>query len=119
MNFECTNCKTTQGLIETHITNEGWVYLCDDCAAEDQRMEVLAEQLAASPSCEARQRLMDTAETTGDLVNRLRAHDQTACNMCSFLKEAGITAGQAQAFYRWVPKVEPQQGRLFPRQEVA
>jgi hypothetical protein len=105
--FECKNCQTTKGLIETHLTDEGWIFLCDDCAEENHRMELQADQLAALPSCETRQQIIDNAETTMQLVNALRAHDQHPCPSCDrlkFLQAAGLTREQAAAYIALIPQ---------------
>ena len=80
----CENCGMTEGTIEQIWTDDGRKpRLCEDCAAEVRRLEKLADELAALPSCEARQEIIDTAESTGGLVNRLRAHDMAQCAACA------------------------------------
>jgi hypothetical protein len=80
---KCFNCETTENL------NDYWpddqpkaVLLCEDCMAEQQRIERLANDLAKLPSCDYRLMLMDKAETVQQLVNVLRAHDMTSCASC-------------------------------------
>ena len=80
----CENCGTTEGAVEQIWTEDGRKpRLCEDCAAEVRRLEKLADELAALPSCDVRQRIIDTAESTGELVNRLRGHDLTPCAACT------------------------------------
>lgn len=87
MNKTCFNCNTTPALTDL---NDYWpddqpkaVRLCDDCMEEQQRVEAEANQLAALPSCEYRQMIIDCSETVQQLVNALRAHDQQQCFACS------------------------------------
>ena len=80
----CENCGTTEGTIEQIWTDDGRKpLLCDDCAGEVRRLEKLADELAALPSCDLRQQIIDTAESTGELVNRLRGHDLAQCAACA------------------------------------
>jgi hypothetical protein len=82
--IECENCQTTSGCIETVFTDDGRKpLLCEDCADELRRVERLADELAAKPSCEFRQAIIDRAETTEGLVNALRAHDLVQCIACA------------------------------------
>src|SRR5580658_8937573 len=57
--------------------------LCEDCAEEVRHLEEVADELTAMGGCEERQAMVDRAETTGGLVNRLRAHDMSPCNACT------------------------------------
>ena len=80
----CHHCGTTGGYIEEIWTDDGGKpLLCEDCAGEVRRLEKLADELAAAPSCQQRQQILDTVETTTELVNRLRAHDMTPCIACA------------------------------------
>jgi hypothetical protein len=80
----CQNCGTTGGYIEEIWTDDGGKpLLCEDCAGEVRRLEKLADELAAAPSCPQRQQILDTVETTTELVNRLRAHDMLPCVACA------------------------------------
>jgi putative hemolysin len=80
----CQNCGTTGGYIEEIWTDDGGKpLLCEDCAGEVRRLEKLADELAAAPSCQQRQQILDTVETTTELVNRLRAHDMMQCVACA------------------------------------
>ena len=80
----CQNCGTTGGYIEEIWTDDGGKpLLCEDCAGEVRRLEKLADELAAAPSCQQRQQILDTVETTTELVNRLRAHDMVPCVACA------------------------------------
>ena len=80
----CENCGTTEGFIERIWTDDGTKpWLCEDCAGEVRRLEKLADELAAAPSCQEREQILDTAETTAELVNRLRAHDMAQCAYCA------------------------------------
>jgi hypothetical protein len=92
MNNTCFNCKTTPALADL---NDYWpddqpkpIRLCDDCMKEQQRVEAEADQLAALPSCDFRQMLIDRAETVGQLVNLLKAHDQAECFSCASTRKA-------------------------------
>jgi hypothetical protein len=80
----CHHCGTTCGYIEEIWTDDGGKpLLCEDCAGEVGRLEKLADELAAAPSCPEREQILDTAETTTELVNRLRAHDRMPCVACA------------------------------------
>lgn len=78
----CANCGQTGDFSEVWTDDGRRLELCDDCAAEERRMERLADQLAALPSCETRQRIIESAATTAGLVNALRAHDLARCASC-------------------------------------
>lgn len=91
----CLNCNATSNL------NDYWpddqpkaVLLCDDCMEAQQRLEKQADELAALPSCECRQMLIDHAETVQQLVNSLRSHDQQGCMLCRPVER--IAAGSEQ-----------------------
>ena len=68
--------------------------LCEDCAEEVRRLEKVADELTAMGGCEERQAMVDRAETTGGLVNRLRAHDMSPCNACTALRRRAAMAGE-------------------------
>jgi alpha-D-ribose 1-methylphosphonate 5-phosphate C-P lyase len=52
----CHHCGTTCGYIEEIWTDDGGKpLLCEDCAGEVRRLEKLADELAAAPSCPQRQ----------------------------------------------------------------
>jgi hypothetical protein len=56
---------TTGGYVEEIWTDDGGKPpLCEDCAGEVRRLEKLADELAAAPSCQERQQILDTVETT-------------------------------------------------------
>lgn len=78
----CGNCGETGFLVEIWTDDGRRLLLCDDCAAEERRVETLADQLAAMPSCETRRQLIEDANTTAGLVNALRAHDLSRCVYC-------------------------------------
>lgn len=100
--LDCANCGTTNGPIETIQTDDGqWLRLCGDCASAERDMEAKADGLCKLPACDARQQLIDSAETTRALVNVLTAHDMT----CSCAKLPA--------------KIGPQQAELFNQQGVA
>jgi hypothetical protein len=81
---ECENCGTTRGTVERIHTDDGRKpLLCEDCAEEVRRLEKLADRLAVLPGCEARERIIDTCQTTEELVNRLQAHDMAQCAACA------------------------------------
>jgi len=90
----CVNCKTTRGFLNSIWLNDSEkpVLLCEDCAEEAHRIEQEAEALTAMPSCEARQRIIDEAASTGELVNRLRAHDLAQCVACAAGRKSVVTA---------------------------
>lgn len=76
----CANCDSTRGPIETIQTDDGqWLRLCGDCASAERDMEAKADGLCKLPACDARQQIIDGAETTRGLLNALVAHDQ-ACS---------------------------------------
>jgi hypothetical protein len=79
----CQNCGTRHDwyLLHEYQTDDGrTLNLCHDCCTEFARIEKLAIELAEMPSCEARQSIIDRAETTEILVNGLSAHDlRCAC----------------------------------------
>ena len=80
----CQNCGTTEGFIERIWTDDGTKpWLCEDCGEEVRRLEKLADELATAPSCRQREQVLDTSETTAELVNRLRAHDMAHCADCA------------------------------------
>lgn len=91
----CQNCGTTEGFIERIWTDDGTKpWLCEDCAEEVRRLEKLADELAAAPSCQERERILDTAETTAELVNRLRAHDMAQCAACASARASVAVSGE-------------------------
>lgn len=75
----CANCHGTPAegysLSIVHTDDGERLLLCDDCAQENSRMEKLADSLAALPSCEYRQSIIDAGLTVRQMVNALRAHD--------------------------------------------
>lgn len=83
----CYNCgaKSSDGTwLSEFCTYEGTeVLACDECIAEERRIEAEGDRLAALPSCEERQRIIDHSETVQVLVNALKAHDQTGCADCA------------------------------------
>lgn len=83
----CANCdaKESNGayLSEYTLPENITLLLCDDCIAEQQLVERVANYLTERPSCETRQHLIDAAKTTQQLVNALHAHDMTACASCA------------------------------------
>jgi hypothetical protein len=89
----CENCGTTEGFIERIWTDDGTKpWLCEDCAGEVRRLEKLADEWATLPSCQEREQILDAAETTAGLVNRLRAHDMAQCAACASAR-ARVAAG--------------------------
>ena len=91
----CENCGTTEGFIERIWTDDGTKpWLCEDCGGEVRRLEKLADELAAAPSCQQRERILDTAEITAELVNRLRAHDMAQCADCASVRARGAASGE-------------------------
>ena len=87
----CRHCGTTCGYIEEIWTDDGGKpLLCEDCAGEVRRLEKLADELAAAPSCPQRQQIQDTVETTTELVNRLRAHDMVPCVACASARTGAV-----------------------------
>ena len=89
----CQNCGTGRGPIEQIWTDDGTKpLLCEDCAAEVRRLEKRADELAAAPGCPHRQQIVDTAESTAELVNRLLAHDMADCVGCSSVRRQGKVA---------------------------
>jgi hypothetical protein len=93
----CQNCGTTCGYIERIWTDEGTKpLLCEDCAEEVRRLERLADELASAPCCEQRQQILDTAETTAELVNRLRAHDMAQCGACALARASAAAVREGK-----------------------
>jgi protein-arginine kinase activator protein McsA len=92
----CENCGTSRGHIEQIWTDDGTKpLLCEDCAEEVRRIEQLADELAKAPSCPERQQILDTAETTAGLMNRLQAHDIAQCAACgASLSSAALGPGR-------------------------
>ena len=87
----CQNCGTIGGYIDEIWTDDGGKpLLCEDCAGEVRRLEKLADELAAAPSCPQRQQIQDTVETTTELVNRLRAHDMVPCVACASARTGAV-----------------------------
>ena len=75
---ECYNCRCTQlELLEFWPEDEDRpVFACDDCAAEQRRIEKLADELAAMPSCEEREAIFNLMGLTVQrLVHLLQIHD--------------------------------------------
>ena len=106
----CINCETTTNL------NDYWpddrdrsVLMCDDCMEEQRRVERLANEMAALPSCDYRAMIIDRAETVQQLVNQLRSHDQS-CS-CAAKRPvqseglvpatAGVACGEGDALFRF------------------
>jgi hypothetical protein len=82
--IKCENCGTRRGLVEELWTADGRKpLLCEECAESVRALEAEADTLAELPSCEARQRIIDRAESTEGLVNALRAHDMIQCAACA------------------------------------
>ena len=92
----CQNCGVTGGYIERIWTDEGTKLLCEDCAEEVRRLERLADELASAPCCEQRQQILDTAETTAELVNRLRGHDMAQCAACASARASAAASGEGK-----------------------
>jgi hypothetical protein len=89
----CTNCETTRGYLNTIWINDSAfpVLLCEDCAEEVHRIEAEADRLAAlQSSCDRRALLIDRAQTTGELVNLLRAHDME-CVICGSTRKTVVS----------------------------
>jgi hypothetical protein len=88
----CKNCGTCHDryLLHEYLTVDGQTLtLCDECCAEERRIEALAVALAALPGCEDRQRIVDACHTAPVLVNRLRGHDLAQCAACAATRAAG------------------------------
>jgi hypothetical protein len=86
----CEGCGTSSGNIEAIWTDDGnQPVLCEDCGQAVRRLERLADELAAAPCCPDRQRIVDTAETTADLVSRFQAHDLSECEACARVAAEG------------------------------
>lgn len=91
----CENCGTTGGYIVEIWTDDGTrPLLCEDCAEEVRRLEQLADALAMIPGCEERHRIVERAETTAGLVNRLRGHDLLPCGACAELRRKMTIASE-------------------------
>lgn len=90
----CHNCgaKASDGTWLTPVALHGAIldnaWACDDCMAEEARLEAEGGALALLPSCDERQRIIDRAESVAQLVNQLRAHDQTGCPDCAAIELA-------------------------------
>jgi hypothetical protein len=94
----CENCGATEGIIEQIWTDDGTKpLLCEDYAEEVRRLEKLADEWAMLPSCQEREQILDTAETTAGLVNRLRAHDMAECAACA--KKTGFGNSRCRKSY--------------------
>jgi hypothetical protein len=94
---ECVNCQTTKGFLDTIQTDDGQTLLvCEECGDAIRQEEAKADELAALPSCDARQQIIDTATSTGNVVNRLKAHD-LECR-CSERKQPRLEPAQAALF---------------------
>lgn len=88
----CTNCDTTD-CFDTHMVDGAWTPLCDDCYAEELRIEAEAERLAVKRGCDWRELIIDRAQSAREVVNKLTAHDQT-CN-CTVRKPMTTAAAVA------------------------
>lgn len=114
---ECVNCHSTSNLVEIWPDDESHeILLCEECAAETRLLEAKACELVAKGGCEARQAIVDSSASTGQLVNRLTYHDM-ACMACRpVLQESGCTHEEAEA---WIDltaprkRIERMQGELF------
>jgi hypothetical protein len=87
----CANCNTHHDwyLLSEYQTPTGeTLLLCDECREEEERIERLADQMAALPSCDYRAMIIDREQSTRVLVNALRAHDMS----CSCSLRKPITA---------------------------
>jgi hypothetical protein len=67
---------------------------CARTAPKKWRLEKLADELAAQLGCQDRQQILDTAETTAELANRLRAHDMAECMGCASARMSVATDEQ-------------------------
>ena len=93
----CQNCGTTDGYLDRIWTDDGTKpLLCEDCAEEVRRLEKLADELASAPCCEQRQQILDTAETTAELGNRLRGHDMAQCAACASARDSVAASGEGK-----------------------
>ena len=90
----CTNCGTTD-CFDTHMIDGAWIALCDDCHAEELRIEAEAERLAVKRGCDWRELIIDRAQSSREVVNKLVAHDQNcACTVRKPMKAAAAFATQ-------------------------
>lgn len=75
----CENCGRT----EVELFAIDGLFVCDDCAEEQQRVEEAAAAMAAADRpCAVRRHIIATAQTPNQLLNRLRAHEMAACAIC-------------------------------------
>jgi hypothetical protein len=89
----CQNCGNTRGYIDEIWTDDGEKRrLCEECAEEVRRQEKLADELASLPCCEERQKILDTSDTTAELVNRLQGHDLARCAGCASARSAAASS---------------------------
>jgi hypothetical protein len=86
----CQNCGRQEDwyrLVDYRTDYGEDLELCTDCAAEQRRIEALAVELADVDGCGDRDRLVHTARSAGQLVNRLQHHD-TTCAACRVAEAA-------------------------------
>jgi hypothetical protein len=89
---ECANCGTTAAkgaYLADYILEDGARTLfCEPCAEEERRIEELGDALAKLPGCAELARIVDTAATVRELVNRITAHTLTNCSICAAIAQA-------------------------------
>ncbi len=79
----CDGCARRDAALFDFSTDDGHnLRMCNECCAEERRIELRADELAALPSCDRRAMLIDLADTTRGLVNTLQAHD-VSCAACA------------------------------------
>jgi hypothetical protein len=77
-----TRCALTPVAINCAILDNAWS--CDECMEEEARLQDEALELARyGECCKARDRIVNTAQSTRELVNALKAHDQAGCIACN------------------------------------
>jgi hypothetical protein len=79
----CASCDRTDAvLFDITTEDDQHLRMCGECCDEERRIERLADELAAMPSCDTRAMIIDLGETTRALVNQLQAHDMS-CAACA------------------------------------
>lgn len=91
----CANCGRTDQILSDVITCDGRSeLLCDECVEEDRKLEAEAIALVDTGLlCEEREQLIEKAQSTTELVNRVKYHDMT-CAACSSVRKPAESAVQ-------------------------
>ena len=99
---------TCEEAIEVFHRTSPAIVICDSRLADGdwrQLWDILARESAwkgwrtswlLHRACEPRQQILDTAETTAELVNRLRGHDMAQCAACASARASAAASGEGK-----------------------